>query len=52
MPYTRKLHNVSYFEAARRWKNRSILCVCEDFYSKADAKRATLGSFLHIADLY
>ena len=31
---------MSYFEAARRWENRSILSVCEDFRIKADTQRA------------
>ena len=35
--YDVNLQSVSYFEAARRWENRSILCVCEDFHIKADA---------------
>ena len=34
-----------YFEAARRWQNRSILFVCEDFDSKADAKRSSLKHY-------
>ncbi|MBQ8778233.1 MAG: hypothetical protein IJZ49_00775 [Alistipes sp.] len=32
---------MSYFEAARRWENRSILSVCEDFHIKADAEIAS-----------
>ena len=32
-------------EAARRWENRSIQGVCEDFHNKADAKRAVLDDF-------
>ncbi len=36
---------MSYFEAARRWGNRSILCVCEDFHIKADAEIAKLPAF-------
>ena len=40
-----KSDNVGYFEAARRWGNRSILGVCEDLHIKADAERATLDDF-------
>ncbi len=36
-----KLYNVSYFEAGRRLRNRSLLCVNEDFEVKPDAKRAS-----------
>ena len=43
--YDVNLQSVSYFEAARRWENRSILRVCEDFHIKADAKRASLCRF-------
>ena len=40
-----KLYNVSYFEAGRRPRNRSLLCVNEDFEVKPDAKRASLDNF-------
>ena len=39
-----KLYNKSYFEAARRLRNRSLLDVNEDFSDKADAERALLDS--------
>ena len=41
----KKFYNGGYFEAARRWQNRSILFVCEDFDIKADAKITTLENF-------
>ena len=44
-PYFMKLYNKSYFEAARRLRNRSLLDVNEDFSGKADAERALLDSF-------
>ena len=47
-----KLYKASYFEAARRWGNRSILCVCEDFNIKADAKIAALDNFYNTMGLY
>lgn len=34
-----------YFETARGWQNRSILFVCEDFDTKADAKRSLLKHY-------
>jgi len=40
-----KLYNVSYFEAGRRPRNRSLLLVNEDFEVKPDAKRASLDNF-------
>ena len=46
---TLKSYKARYFEAARRWENRSILCVCEDFHNKADAKRAALDDFIYSA---
>ena len=41
----KKCYNGGYFEAARRWQNRSILFVCEVLRSKADAERAPLEYF-------
>ena len=39
------LYNKSYFEAARSLEKRSIVCLCEHFPDKADAKRALLDEF-------
>lgn len=42
----RKSYNVGYFEDCRSSRNRSLLCVNEDFENEQDAKRATLDGFL------
>ena len=42
-----KFYNKSYFEAARRPRNRSLLDVNEDSEVKADAERALLESFYY-----
>ena len=39
------MYNKSYFEAARRLRNRSLLSVNEDFEDKADTKKALLDFF-------
>ena len=41
-PFYKDLYNKSYFEAARRARNRSLLGVNEDFELKADVERALL----------
>ena len=40
-----KCDNLCYFEAGRRLRVRSILCVCEQPESEPDAKRAKLATF-------
>ena len=44
-PRLKKSYNLSYFEAARCSRIRSLLCVNEEFENKADAKRAKLDGF-------
>ena len=41
--YQINLGLLSYFEAGRRWRNRSLLNVNEDFEAEQDAKRVPLA---------